>query len=218
MNRKKEQLLQILQRSNDPITGKELSKMLDVSTRTIINYIKEFNRDSKEAFILSGQEGYYIDRSVSFESEETDGPQDRSQRMFHILKTLLLSENEGIDSFELADDMYISYSLLKKEIAQFNTILKPYDVSIVSRNNIITINGEEKAKRRVMTSFIQKDQGDNILNEEKLRQCFSEDLIDTISQIIKANVHNADAYINEFSRLNLLLHLSIVANRLMFGK
>lgn len=218
MNKKKEQLLQILQRSNDPITGKELAKMLDVSPRTIINYIKEFNRDSKEAFILSGQEGYYIDRSVSFEAEESDGPQDRSQRMFYILRTLLLSEKEGIDAFELADEMYISYSLLKKEIAQFNTILKPYDVSIVSRNNMITILGEEKAKRRVMTSFIQKDQGDNILNEEKLRECFSKDLIDTISEIIRANINNADAYINEFSRLNLLLHLSIVANRLMIGK
>ena len=218
MNRKKEELLKILQKSNTPVTGKELARILDCSPRTIINYIKELNRDSKEAFILSGQDGYYIDRTVSFESEEGEGPQDRNQRMFYLLRSLLLSKEEGIDAFELADEMYISYSLLKKEIADFNTVLKAYDVSIVSRNNMIQMKGEEKAKRRVMTSFIQKNQGGNILNDEKLKSYFSDAVVDQIDRIIKSHAANAGAYINDFSRLNLLLHLSIVANRLMMGK
>ncbi|MCR4633135.1 MAG: PTS sugar transporter subunit IIA [Erysipelotrichaceae bacterium] len=218
MNRKKEELLKILQKSNTPITGKELAKRLDVSTRTIINYIKELNRSSKESFILSGQEGYYIDRSVSYEIEENDVPEDRTQRTIYLLRLLLLSGKDGIDAFDLADEMYISYSLLKKEIADFNNVLKPYEVSIISRNNTILIEGDERAKRRVMTAFIQKDQGDNILNDETLRTYFSNEIVDQINQIILANVNNAGAYINEFSRLNLLLHLSIIANRLLIGK
>lgn len=218
MNSKKEMLLKILQRSNKPITGKELAKQLDCSTRTIINYINQLNNDSKESFILSGQDGYYINRSVSIEAEEDDVPQDRTQRMFYLLRLLLLSKEEGVDAFDLADDMYISYSLLKKEISDFNTILKPYGVTIISRNNLVMVEGEEKAKRRVMTSFIQKNQGENILNDDTLRSYFSDEIVDPVNRIIQANINNVNAYINEFSRLNLLLHLSIITNRLVIGK
>ena len=218
MNAKKEQLLKILQRSSRPITGKELAKQLDVSTRTIINYIKEFNNDSKEAFILSGQDGYFINREVDIDLQEDDIPQDRMQRMFYLLRLLLLSGEEGIDTFDLADEMYISYSLLKKEIADFNRTMKSYDVNIVSRNNIIYIEGSESAKRRLMTAFIRKNQNENILNDEKLRSYFSEEIVDRINEILRSDIHNAGAYINEFSRLNLLLHLSIITNRLMIGE
>lgn len=218
MSNKKEQLLKILQRSNKPITGKELARQLDVSTRTIINYINRLNNDSKESFILSGQDGYYINRSAMYEAEEDEIPQERNQRLYYLLKDLLLSGEEGHDSFDLADEMFISYSLLRKEIADFNNILKPYEVSIVSRNNQLMIEGTETAKRRVMTAFIQKNQGENILNDEKLKTYFTEDIVQPINEIVVRNIESAGAYINEFSRLNLLLHLSIMANRLIIGK
>ena len=90
------------------------------------------------------------------------------QRLYYLLKELLLSGEEGINSFDLADEMFISYSLLKKENADFNMLPEPYEVSVVSRNNMIMAEGSEKAKRRVMTAFIQKNQGENILNDDKL--------------------------------------------------
>lgn len=217
MKDKKKELLKILQSSNKPITGKELADKLSCSPRTIINYVNYINSDS--VIIGSNQEGYFLKNIVDItEKEEIETPQDKSQRMYYILKLILLSGEKGIDSFDLADELAISYSSLKKEIIYFNSILKSFNISIISRNNNIYILGEEKNKRKAMTYFIHKMQGDCLLDKDKLRKVFSSELIDTIEDIIDKNLKRFNYTINDFSLLNLLLHLAIITQRLLYGE
>lgn len=220
MGSKKDQLFRILQQAGIPVTGKQLADALGVSTRTIISYIKQINLQNQTPAILSSQEGYYLNNVAEFISERSSLalPQDRQQRFVYLLKLLLLSPKNGVDVFDLADEMMISYSLLKKEIVGFNDTLKAFNISIVSRNNVITINGRERDKRRVMSAFMRKEQQGSLLNVEQLQEYFGKDIIDRISAIIKDEVHKSNSSINDFSLLNLLLHLSIVTNRLMLGQ
>lgn len=216
MKDKKEQLLKILQISNKPVTGKELAEKLDCSPRSVINYVKELNSDS--TLIISSQDGYSLKNGTILNAEEIDTPQDKNHRMFYILKQIILSGEKGIDSFDLADELAISYSSLKKEIIYFNSILKVFNISIISRNNNIYITGEEKDKRKAMTYFIHKMQGDSLLDKDKLKKVFSNELIDSIEDIINSNIKRFNYTINDFSLLNLILHLAIITQRLMYGE
>jgi len=55
---KKKKLLALLSSANHPVTGKELSSRLNVSDRTIRNYIREINEE--KLIIQSSSNGYWI--------------------------------------------------------------------------------------------------------------------------------------------------------------
>ena len=219
MSQKNEQLIRILKQAPSHCTGKELAAELGVSPRTVINYVNRINESREEPLILSDGTGYYLNRSASAEIAEDDDniPQDRAQRMFYLLRLLLLSGDDGVDAFDLADELAISYSLLKKEISGFNALLQSYGIRICSRNNLITVEGEEYAKRKAVTALVQKYQGDVMLTMDILRTCFPDDIPDITEKILQEILEENSVYINDFSRLNLILHLSIVISRLRTG-
>ena len=220
MASKKDMLIRILQNTGSSVIGKQLAAELGVTTRSVITYIKQINDQSDTPVILSSQEGYSLNTSVDYmgKTPELVLPQDRQQRFMYLLKVLLLDQKDGINAFDLADDMMISYSMLKKEISGFNDTLKAFDLSIISRNNMVSISGREKNKRRVMSAFIRREQQGSVLNLNQLQVYFGEDMIQRISTIIKNEVHKGNSSINDFSLLNLLLHLSVITNRLLLGQ
>lgn len=220
MSDKKNQLFRILQQNGATMTGKQLAQSLGVSTRTVISYIKQINAQGSTPVILSSQDGYFLNSQANYTVEKADLelPQDRQQRFLYLLKLLLLSRKDGVNAFDLADEMMISYSSLKKEMVSFNEALKAFHISLVSRNNVISIEGRERDKRRVMSTFIRKEQQGSLLNLDQLQEYFGDDMIRRISIIIKEEVHKGNSTINDFSLLNLLLHLSIITNRLLLGQ
>lgn len=215
---KKRLLLNILKKSNVPVTSKQLAKELGCTTRTIINYVNQINANQGKNVIKSSQDGYKLYDLTEEIDEKNLIPQDKRERMFYILKRLLLSNEKGLDIFDLADEIGISYSLLKKEISEFNTALESFNIAIMSRQNLMYIDGKERDKRKAMTAFIHKMQGDNFLDINKLENYFSVELISNIKSIIKDNVERFNAHINDFSMLNLILHLSIITHRLRAGE
>jgi lichenan operon transcriptional antiterminator len=214
MKDKKNKIIEILKGSPYPVTGKMLSCELNCTTRTIINTINQIN--SYEKIIKSNKDGYSLIKNSSVESFN-DIPQDKDERMVYILKSLLLSSKKGIDSFDLADNLGISYSLLKKEISNYNIILKQFNLALLSRNNIIYVDGKEEDKRKLITFFIRKSQGDNILSITKLKEYFGTEMIDGIINILDKNIKLFNGQINDFSLLNLVLHLVIIISRFQSG-
>lgn len=219
MGGKTDRLFRLLQ-SNACMTGKQLARELGVTPRTVINYIRQINEQSGAPVIISSPAGYSLNSASHYDlpAPAQDIPQDRQQRFLYLLKLLLLSPRTGVDAFDLADEMLVSYSLLKKEIAGFNDTLKAFRISIVSHNNIISIEGSERDKRRVVSAFIRKEQQGNVLDLEQLQNYFGEEMIRCVSRIIREEVQRGDSSINDFSLLNLLLHLCIVIDRLRLGQ
>lgn len=217
MKDKKSELLSILQQSNEAVTGRQLARMLDCSSRTIINYVNSINAQYKKDLIISSQSGYLLNGNVESKTDKTSFPQNKQERIFYILKKLLLSK-DGIDIFDLSEELFSSYSLIKKEITEFNASFKQLDISIVSLNNQLIIKGSEEAKRKVMTTFIHQLQGDNFLDLKKLKLYFSKSLIENIVSIITNNVGRFNGTVDDFALLNLTLHLAIITNRLYLGE
>ncbi len=218
MDDKKVLLINILRKSSAPVTGKQLATQMNCSPRSVINYVNQINSTSQSQVIRSSQEGYSLNPGAMVETVEDDIPQNKSQRMIYILKLLMLSGENGIDAFDLADELMISYSLLKKEISDFNSTLKPFNISIISRNNCLYVKGNERDKRKTVTALIHKFQGDNFIDLETLKEYFDPEMIETIRKVINYNIKRFNAYVNDFSMLNLILHLAIITNRLQAGE
>ena len=75
---KKKKLLALLSSANHPVTGKELSSRLNVSDRTIRNYIREINEE--KLIIQSSSNGY---RLSTLDSTCNQSPTIPSFMIFH---------------------------------------------------------------------------------------------------------------------------------------
>ena len=124
MKKKQLELIQFISEQNKPLTGNEIATFLDISSRTVKNYIKEINETYDKNIIISSRYGYEInpnfDYSIIIDKEDNTIPQSFEERTFYIIKRLYSSHGNGVNIFELADELYIGYSTLKNIIAKMN--------------------------------------------------------------------------------------------------
>ena len=216
MNERQRKLISILQSKSSPVTGKKLGKELNITRRTVINDINSINSENREQIILSSEAGYYLNHS-NLKKEGNGIPQNRIERTAYLVHVLMLEHPEGVNVFDLSNDLLISYSLLKKEINDFNQQYRDMGVAIVSHSNVLQIEGNERQKRKLMTSMIHRQQGDSMLDIEQLRVYFGAEMIDDILAIFKRHIDKSDVYINDFSKMNLILHVVIAVSRVCNG-
>ena len=133
MKKKQLELIQFISEQNKPLTGNEIATFLDISSRTVKNYIKEINETYDKNIIISSRYGYEInpnfDYSIIIDKEDNTIPQSFEERTFYIIKRLYSSHGNGVNIFELADELYIGYSTLKNIIAKMNKNFNMYNVN-----------------------------------------------------------------------------------------
>lgn len=201
------------------MNGKKIAEALGVSTRTVRNYVNEKNRLTSNPLIQSSNNGYYIeDRRIakrfldSNEQKQSHIPENESERIDYIIEEFLVN-NSTMNSFDLADSLYISTSTLQKVIAQANEYLRKYSLSIESRNNILRLVGSEGDKRRYMSNYLYSHFSSNTLSLTSLEKYFGIDLITKLIGFIKKFSTKENLKINDFAFKNLLLHLAIIIQR-----
>ncbi|MGM0239947.1 lichenan operon transcriptional antiterminator [Enterococcus sp. AZ103] len=203
-------LLRYLKRNTGVrITSRKLAEYLDVSTRTIRNYIKRIN-ENEPNLIISDSNGYQINLEKNY--KDIDSNNIESQRKIYILRRLIKNVHRGLDLYDLADSLYISESTLKSTINSINKDIKQWNVTIKSRDFKIYIDGNQYAIRHLLL---------NILNQSSVEN-FS--LSHEIQEILGPNIKLDDLYkiclkylgaetSNTFFLKNLVFHLSIALDR-----
>ena len=66
MKRKQLDLIQLIIEQNKPVTGSEIAAVLDISPRTVKNYIKEINDTYDKNIIISSRNGYEINPNFDY--------------------------------------------------------------------------------------------------------------------------------------------------------
>ena len=118
MKKMLEQVIRTLCESNEPMTAAKLAESLLISDRSIRNHIKEINEISKD-LIISSKNGYTIDKQKAgtlLSTSETVIPQTSNERVSYIINKII--KQGEIDSYDLCDELFISYSTLKAEQPQ----------------------------------------------------------------------------------------------------
>lgn len=234
-NKRMIQILDMLIRNKKVLSSDQIALSIGVSSRTIRNDIKELNTLMKRhgASILSeAGSGFYLKvedqdafqklRKEIAEDEEGEPdniiPSDPKERANYIMQKLLKSTLDSavvIDPYDLADEVFISMSTLKKDIKQIDKLLERFSLKVgISQKKGVHIIGDEANIRYCISEFIFKH---NDLDLEKENQ-FLDDLIDLdiyqqIKEILLDIMQKYEIRLTDIAFKNLIVHIVIIMKR-----
>ncbi len=219
MQEKQVSMIRILSKTPKAITCKQLASCLNVSTRTVINYINDINSSYPNPVIVSTPGGYILDQSKTgvLLDKVNSIPDGYNERSFYICKQLLLGNVKQLDVFDLSEEMCVSYSLLKNDLQKMNQSFAYLNVKFITKNNNISISGTEQNKRKLMNHLLTQSQEANLLDITTLKHFFPDESVDAIQIILDTAYQKAGYYLNDFSKINLLLHILIMVIRIQNG-
>lgn len=218
MRWKQEELINYLYTHNEKVTANILSKALNLSIRTIKSYIAELNMNYP-SLISSSNRGYVIDKvkANSLLQYKDDIPQDYESRCIYIIKKTLLEKQDYIDIFDLCEELFISYSTLKKDIYKMNTSFANFKITFSSENNKLHVGGSEQNKRKLISHVMSEEVSGNFLNLTLLQESFPDYDLDDACTLIKDICKQHHYYLNDFSCVNFILHVTIMVSRINHG-
>lgn len=218
MRRKQEELINYLYTHNEKVTANILSKALNLSIRTIKSYIAELNMNYP-SLISSSNRGYVIDKvkANSLLQYKDDIPQDYESRCIYIIKKTLLEKQDYIDIFDLCEELFISYSTLKNDIYKMNTSFANFKITFSSENNKLHVGGSEQNKRKLISHVMSEEVSGNFLNLTLLQESFPDYVLDDACTLIKDICKQHHYYLNDFSCVNFILHVTIMVSRINHG-
>ena len=215
--KKSDLLIEELIKSQKPKSTKQLAIALNVSTKTINNYINEIN-SANDTIIFSLKDGFVADKEKASKYLERSNniPKDFEDRAVYIIRYLFSHHNETINVYRLCDVLFVSYSTIKNDISRMNVEYQDLDVRFVLKNNYLRLDGDEKSKRRLMSRIIFREHK-NIINTSMLQECFPNISVVSLSNMIASTLKKNNYFLNDFSRFNLIIHYCIVLDRMKNG-
>lgn len=139
INEKQQELLKYLSNENRIVTSIELANALNISTRSIKNYVSQLNTLFESKIIISSRNGYLLSNHSLIPSllAQTNQqiPQSNEDRSFYIIKQLIFHSSTELHLFDLCESLCISYSTLKSLLTKMNTMYKTYNVKFTSNND-----------------------------------------------------------------------------------
>ena len=115
-----------------------------------IDDLRVYNED-RALYGAATPEGYIADKKQLrrlLAQDQTTVPQTYRERSFYIIRRFLLDNADYLDLYELCDELYISYSLLKNDIQKMNVSFAFLHIRFYSRDDCLYIQGSEKDKRK----------------------------------------------------------------------
>lgn len=182
-------IIKILLETEGLVTCKEISEKIKASDRTVLNEIKNINNNlsSKNKLVIAKGKGIKLEKKESiFELyrlyTSTDEKEDLS---INLIKIILINNyfNQKVYSEEIAEELYISLSVLKRVIKKARIKLKEYQLDIIVDNKKgIYIEGKEENIRLCMSNilFLSSNNYDIFLNKTEF---FNKSEIEEIKKI-----------------------------------
>ena len=211
---RQEKILEKLYLNSSPLTAIQLSKELGVSSKTIRSDIQQLNCLSESPIILSkAGVGFYLN-SENKHFHSMMSYTEPTNLLFDLLTRLL--DQKTCDFYELSDELFISESTLNRMVKKLNTLIAKSDQQLIikRKQNQLLIEGDEAAKRRVFTLFLNHEVETNKLNLENYSDYFEQVDLAHLSKVV-ISVHRKEGFIiNDFSTISFVLHLAVLLERI----
>ena len=207
----KYRLLQYLIDCDSPVSSKEAQEILKVSRKSITNYINSIN-DEFNNLVVSSSKGYVvIDKKQAREKlalihSEYYEPNVRRKEMIY---NIILSK-DGIMINDIIGKYYISEATLKIDLLKIKRALEKNDLLLKTKKDRIYIIGKEENKRKYIYHLIEEDIENNSIGIEYIQEFFSIVNLETIKTIILNSLNINDSFVDDFTLLNYVLHISIL--------
>lgn len=215
---KQELLIQTLLEQNNCLNASQLANQLGVSVRTVHNYINAINQQYPGA-ITNTSLGYEISQELArtaLKKSPDDIPQNATDRCTYLLNRLVQSGG-ALDLYDLCDEIYISTTTFQGLLGRMRKITRDFDLSLTLSSNTVTLTGTERNKRRLLSSLLYQESSTAFTSIEALQEAFPSIDIELIRDNVVNTLHENHFFINDYSLLNLLLHITIAIDRIQNG-
>ncbi|CUH96692.1 hypothetical protein P22_2782 [Propionispora sp. 2/2-37] len=235
-NKRVLKILELFDTEKKVLDSASMAALIGVSSRTIRNDIKECNA------LLKGQGaeirpepgvGYMMkihdeDRYAAFRKVQGgEGgkvwlknpiiPSDHNDRISFIIAEILLNSlhQRGVTESELADELFISLSTLKKYMKDIKKSLRRFSMEITTdRIKGIGIKGDEAQIRYCMSEYIfNSNELVDLTQNGFYRHVFSLEEINKVQQIMLEVIQKYNIPLTDIAFKNLLVHLMITLKR-----
>lgn len=195
---------------------KDLAAEFDISERQIKNYIRQINEvTAPDSLILPAGPGQYrlcenYHQFLPLFHLADYLPKER----ISIILSRLLVEDEGIDIFDLAEEIYVSRPTLESDLNKIRKMIVEFQMTLSVSEDIITLKGSEQAKRKLTSYMITNDSYTDFMNHQELR--FLNNTYQTSRMLSKLSdiFHEYHITYNDYSLNNIVLHLIITIDRI----
>lgn len=240
----KKQIMLILIENDKPITISKISSKLDVSQKTVRNYLEEIQVDFHNLdieLIKKPNVGIYLninkDQKILLKEKlniAVDNIYSSKYRQKYILKTLF--KNRYTYTIQLfADDLYCSKNTILGDLIYVERWLKNHNLRLMRKQNQgLWIEGNENTFRDSMMSLFHEtnDENDNIsskkieeldyrvdyINYTKIKKFFPTLNFYAIQSIIQESEKKLGYYFTDQAFVNLIVHIAIALERIKFDK
>ncbi|MDO4901462.1 transcription antiterminator [Actinomyces sp.] len=217
-----EDLLQVLQEENRTMPSSELAIRLTVSARTIRNYVAAAN-DRYGHVVTSSRTGYRLDATALAGARRTSGasaggdagPEDRLARVLQVL----VSAQKPVNIFDLADTLNVSESTIEADLGKARPLLAQFDLSLTRDHELLTLQGEETAQRRLMRRILTGAavRRRQFLDVEEVANRLHEPELTGFKKQLREVLDDFHLSINEWTADELVAHIAVMVDRVRHG-
>lgn len=209
--------LRYLLQQGTPVTAKNISAKLGVSVRTVKNYAAAINDAAPSRVVFSSASGYHVERSraVALMGDENgEIPRTYRDRAVTILRRLTVENCDSLDLYELCSELCVSYSTLKNDISKMNREYGASGIHLNVENGKLILVGNEPDKRKLISKIIFTESSGSIITPSILKRSFPGSQVDAVTRIVRHVFSESGYYLNDFSYMNLVLHVLILVARI----
>lgn len=216
MRDRQKRILDILNERRDWVTGKELSRILEVSDRTIRSDIGLINGKCGGLIEASVRYGYHLkeDAGELETIDKNNNPQSLEERCNFILKKLFSSKRVSL--LDLQSEIFYSEFTLKNDIKQIQKLLEEYgDVSIVENGSVISLQGSEESKRLLYKNMLINETKGDFININKIAQLFPNFDLIKIRDVLDEVLDEYNYKIRSETYTMLMIHIGVIVQRMI---
>ena len=222
MENKEKEIVKYLVSKEDYVSSNDIGQATGVSSRTVRKYMSILKEELQENGALldvyHGQ-GFriVIHDPVTFRKyleEDEENPFNTPETRKKYLLLRLLTSTDYIDSYDLAEEVFISPSLLRMHLKDISAVLEKYHLQLVnSRSSGYKVMGEEKDVRLCIS---QECRNTSVL-DSYFQHADTEDYISGIQPIIERAMKKFNIAVSQESIKSIALHFLIAITRLKTG-
>lgn len=210
-------IIRLLEKNNGSMSATNLSKLLDISTRTLRNDITSINK-SDMVNITSSREGY----KLSYVSDEANILLDnihiseQTKSLNTVLQYLL--NNSPAHILDISEACYMSESSVVRCIHTLESLLNKYNLKIRRKSDTFEIIGSEYDKRNLFAKLIHSESLHTLTSLKQFEQYFNDFDINDVKDIINEILEKYHLQVDDIHYQNLIVNISISLQRIITGK
>ncbi|MDE8055253.1 HTH domain-containing protein [Erysipelothrix rhusiopathiae] len=220
MNSRQRRILEYLSDKKIWIKGKELSRIMGVTDRTIRSDIDLLNQELPGIVESSTREGYQLNynKYQTYKDLNTDViPQTPDERSIYIIKILLFSKKRQ-KIMDLQDEFFVSEHTIEGDIKRIRDLIKPYGgLKLVREKNTIFFQGNEHLKRKIYRDLLTNEIKDNFLNINRTALLYSRFDLVQVTKIFEETLNKYNYSVRETAIPMIVVHMGISIERMLSG-